>query len=127
MENKSQEKWFLKFYYVVCCSILMASKSSYVRVLTYIIRNTHRNNEFVKTFKEAGRATACSVSTLRRVIDDLVAINFMVRIPQTDRFMINPECFIRGTYAYYGMLNRIYNEHLKSTAKIIAAKKARKK
>ena len=127
MNNKNTEKWFVKFYFVACCSTLMASKSSYVRVLSYIIRNTHRNNEFIKTFKEVARATACSESTVRRVISDLVSINFMVQIPQTDRHMVNPECLIRGTYAYYGMLKDKYNEHIKSTAKIVATKKASKK
>ena len=108
MENKSKEKWFLKFYYVDCCNILMASSCNYVRVLSYIIRNTSRSNEFNKTFKEVSMATACSESTVRRVIADLVKTNFMDRIPQTERFMINPECFIRGKFSFYWMLIKKY-------------------
>ena len=114
MENKSAEKWFLKFYYVDCCSILMASRSRDVRVLSYIIRNTNRGNEFNKTFKEVSRATDCSESTVRRIIDDLILINFMIRIPQTERYMINPECFIRGKYSFYNMMKKKYDSILLS-------------
>ena len=118
MDKKGTEKLFLKFYYVNCCKILMASGCNHVRVLSYIIRNTNRGNEFNKTFKEVSKATGCSESTVRRVINDLITINFMIRIPQTERYMINPECYIRGTYSYYAMMMNKYNELIKSSKKI---------
>ena len=107
-----QEKRFFKLYFVVFTNVLMATGNIPLMILAYIIRNTSNHNEFNHTAKEVAATVGCSPRTVKRMFDLLESCDFMFNIPGTQRYMINPECYIRGSYKRFGMLRKQYKAYV---------------
>ena len=112
----TRENLFRKVYYVPFEKILKAHKNYHVRALVYIIRYTGHTNEFAKSKKEIARAIGCSLNTVDRILDEFIACNLMHEIPESKRFMINPECYVSGDYALFCALVSKYEAIVKSTS-----------
>ena len=107
--KENREPTFAKLYLKDSFLVAMASKNRYFRVFGYIIRHMSYGNEFDHSVKEIAKAVGISVDTTRRILADLVQCDFLRKIPDSTRYMINPACIARGRYPHKAELQKNFD------------------
>ncbi|MBD5118897.1 MAG: replication protein [Clostridiales bacterium] len=106
------QRQFWKLYLKDFLSALGSCENKQLKVLIYILKNTHpSNNMFIGTFAKISKECEVSMDTVQRAVKKFKAVGLLAKM-QNGVYFVNPDIMMKGSDGKKHLLVQYYDEAL---------------